>query len=75
MISLIALTAFPIAFPQMIFLMTGLMPTDPEFIRKRLDFLRWFGDELRKSLKRPDSEARQRPATARRRPPAPRKLR
>jgi TetR/AcrR family transcriptional regulator len=45
-ISIIALTAFPLAFPQMTRLASGLAPTDPRFRRKRLQFLRWLGDRL-----------------------------
>jgi TetR/AcrR family transcriptional regulator len=45
-ISIIALTAFPLAFPQMTRLASGLAPTDPRFRRKRLQFLRWLGERL-----------------------------
>jgi TetR/AcrR family transcriptional regulator len=45
-ISLIALTVFPLAFPQMTRLATGLEPTDPRFRRKRREFLRWVGARL-----------------------------
>jgi AcrR family transcriptional regulator len=45
-ISIIALTAFPLAFPQMTRLASGLAPTDPRFRRKRLQFLRWLGAHL-----------------------------
>jgi AcrR family transcriptional regulator len=45
-ISIIALTAFPLAFPQMTRLAGGLAPTDPRFRRKRLQFLRWLGERL-----------------------------
>jgi TetR/AcrR family transcriptional regulator len=45
-ISIIALTAFPLAFPQMTRLASGLAPTDPRFRRKRLQFLRWLGHRL-----------------------------
>jgi TetR/AcrR family transcriptional regulator len=45
-ISIIALTAFPLAFPQMTRLATGLAPTDPRFRRKRLQFLHWLGERL-----------------------------
>jgi TetR/AcrR family transcriptional regulator len=40
-ISIIALAAFPVAFPQMTQLCTGRMPTDPRFQRERRRFLRW----------------------------------
>lgn len=45
-ISIIALTAFPLAFPQMTQLVSGLSPTDRRFQRKRLEFLRWLGERL-----------------------------
>jgi TetR/AcrR family transcriptional regulator len=45
-ISIIALTAFPLAFPQMTRLATGLTPTDPRFVRRRIRFLRWLGERL-----------------------------
>ncbi len=51
-ISIIALTAFPLAFPQMSRLASGLAPTDPRFRRKRLQFLRWLGDRLSSDLRR-----------------------
>jgi AcrR family transcriptional regulator len=45
-ISIIALTAFPLAFPQMTQLVSGLAPTDRRFQRKRLQFLGWLGERL-----------------------------
>jgi TetR/AcrR family transcriptional regulator len=45
-LSMIALTVFPLAFPQMTRLATGFAPTDPRFRRKRLQFLRWLGGRL-----------------------------
>jgi TetR/AcrR family transcriptional regulator len=45
-ISIIALTAFPLAFPQMTRLASGLLPTDPRFRRKRMRFLRYLGERL-----------------------------
>jgi TetR/AcrR family transcriptional regulator len=45
-ISIIALTAFPLAFPQMTRLVSGLAPTDRRFRRKRLQFLGWLGQRL-----------------------------
>ncbi|MGH7837718.1 MAG: TetR/AcrR family transcriptional regulator, partial [Candidatus Binataceae bacterium] len=45
-ISIIALTLFPLAFPHMMRLATGLSPTDPRFRRKRIQFLRWLGARL-----------------------------
>ena len=55
-ISIIALTAFPLAFPQMTRLATGLAPTDPRFRRKRLRFLRWLGGRLSSAAKLPPSK-------------------
>jgi TetR/AcrR family transcriptional regulator len=55
-ISIIALTAFPLAFPQMTRLASGLAPTDPRFRRKRLQFLRWLGERLSsKTVTRPSA--------------------
>ncbi|MBV8772920.1 MAG: TetR/AcrR family transcriptional regulator [Deltaproteobacteria bacterium] len=45
-ISIIALTAFPLAFPQMTRLASGMAPTDSRFRRQRLEFLRWLGERL-----------------------------
>ena len=45
-ISVIALTAFPLAFPQMTKLASGLSPTDPRFRRKRMQFLRYLGERM-----------------------------
>lgn len=45
-ISMVALTVFPLAFPQMTKLASGLAPTDPRFRRKRAEFLRWLGERL-----------------------------
>jgi AcrR family transcriptional regulator len=45
-ISLVALTIFPLAFPQMTRLATGLEPTDPRFRRDRIRFLHWLGQRL-----------------------------
>jgi TetR/AcrR family transcriptional regulator len=45
-LSMIALTVFPLAFPQMTRLAFGLAPTDPRFRRRRLQFLRWLGARL-----------------------------
>lgn len=52
-ISMLALTTFPLAFPQMVRLITGLEPTDPRFRRKRIDFLRWLGERLRRARPEP----------------------
>jgi TetR/AcrR family transcriptional regulator len=45
-ISFIACAVFPLAFPQMMRLVTGLEPTDPRFRRSRREFLRWLGRKL-----------------------------
>jgi AcrR family transcriptional regulator len=45
-ISMVALTVFPLAFPQMTKLASGLAPTDPRFRRKRAKFLHWLGERL-----------------------------
>jgi TetR/AcrR family transcriptional regulator len=45
-ISFIACSVFPLAFPQMMRLVTGLEPTDPKFMRQRREFLRWLGRRL-----------------------------
>jgi TetR/AcrR family transcriptional regulator len=60
-ISIIALTAFPLAFPQMTRLASGLAPTDPRFRRKRLQFLRWLGERLSSggAAQRPTPAARE----------------
>ena len=46
-ISLLAVSFFPLAFPQMIRLVTGMAPTDPGFKAKHRAFLRWLGERLR----------------------------
>lgn len=48
-ISMIALTTFPLAFPQMVRLVTGQGPSDRRFRRERIEFLRWFADRLRQA--------------------------
>jgi TetR/AcrR family transcriptional regulator len=45
-ISLLAVSFFPLAFPQIIRLITGVAPTDPEFKVKHREFLRWLGERL-----------------------------
>lgn len=45
-ISFIACSVFPLAFPQMMRLVTGLEPTDPKFTRQRREFLGWLGRRL-----------------------------
>ncbi len=51
-ISFIACAVFPLAFPQMTRLMTGLEPTDPRFRRSRREFLGWLGRTLGNSPRR-----------------------
>ena len=68
-LSIIALTAFPLAFPQMTRLASGLAPTDPRFRRKRLQFLRWLGERLSGGLAAPHAQPRhltRKPAPVRR---------
>lgn len=45
-LSVIALTAFPAAFPQMTRLVTGMSPDDPRFRRARTKFLGWLGARM-----------------------------
>ncbi len=45
-ISLVAVTVFPYAFPQLARLITGMAPTDENFLAERTEFLRWLGDRL-----------------------------
>ena len=45
-ISILGLTMFPLAFPQMARMASGLAPTDPAFRKKRIAFLRWFASRL-----------------------------
>jgi hypothetical protein len=45
-LSVIALTAFPAAFPQMTRLVTGMSPDDPRFRRARTKFLGWLGAQM-----------------------------
>ena len=47
LLSMVALTTFPVAFPQITRLLTGLDATDPEFRKQRSDFLRRFARTLR----------------------------
>ena len=47
LLSMVALTTFPVAFPQITRLLTGLDATDPEFRKQRSDFLRRFAQTLR----------------------------
>ncbi len=46
LLSLLALTTFPLAFPQVARLITGRTPTDPVFRRARVRFLRRFARHL-----------------------------
>lgn len=45
-ISFIACAVFPLAFPQMIEMVTGLDPASARFVRGRREFLRWLGRRL-----------------------------
>jgi len=47
LLSMMALTTFPLAFPQLTRLVTGAAPTSPSFRQKRLAFLRGFAARLR----------------------------
>ena len=47
LLSFIALTSYPLAFPQHARLVTGLSPTDPEFQKKRSEFLHALAEHLR----------------------------
>jgi AcrR family transcriptional regulator len=47
LLSMMGLTAFPLAFPQITRLVTGMAPTSSGFRRKRLTFLRAFAERLR----------------------------
>jgi TetR/AcrR family transcriptional regulator len=46
LLSLVALTTYPLAFPQIAKLITGYSVTDPEFKNQRLRFLRRFAESL-----------------------------
>jgi TetR/AcrR family transcriptional regulator len=56
-ISLLAVSVFPLAFPQIIRLVTGTMPTDPDFKLKHREFLRWLGERLKGTPAPSDSRA------------------
>jgi TetR/AcrR family transcriptional regulator len=45
-ISLLALAIFPLAFPQLVRLATGLYPTDARFQARRVAFLTWLAERL-----------------------------
>jgi len=47
LLSMVALTMFPVAFPQFTRLLTELGPTDPDFRAQRTEFLRRFADGFR----------------------------
>jgi AcrR family transcriptional regulator len=47
LLSMLALTTFPVAFPQIARLLTGLDPTDPRFLAQRTEALRAFARSLR----------------------------
>lgn len=47
LLSMMALTAFPLAFPQITRLVTGLEANSPEFRRRRVAFLRLFARAFR----------------------------
>ena len=47
LLSMMALTAFPLAFPQLARLATGLSVSDRRFQRQRAEFLRQFGGALK----------------------------
>jgi TetR/AcrR family transcriptional regulator len=48
LLSLVALTAYPMAFPQVTRLVTGRSATDPVFQRERRDFLKHFAAMLQR---------------------------
>jgi AcrR family transcriptional regulator len=47
LLSMIAVTVYPLAFPQMTRLVTGMTVTDPRFQRSRMEFLRQFARAFR----------------------------
>jgi len=59
LLSMLGLTTFPLAFPQITRLVTGLSPRDPTFRRGRIDFLRCLAAWLR-----PAPEAHRSPGRA-----------
>ena len=50
-LSMMALTTFPLAFPQMTRIATGMLPTDPRFQRERVKFLSQFAAAIRAQAK------------------------
>jgi TetR/AcrR family transcriptional regulator len=59
--SVIALTTFPLAFPQMTRLVTGAAPTNAAFKRRRIEFLRWLGRRISTSTVERRAGASRRP--------------
>lgn len=45
-LAIFAVVIFPLAFPQMCRMATGLQPTDPKFRVAEANFLRWLGERL-----------------------------
>ncbi len=60
LLSMMALTTFPVAFPQFTRLTTGLSPRDPAFQKRRMEFLRRFAAHLRPELEESPIAARAR---------------
>jgi TetR/AcrR family transcriptional regulator len=52
LLSFMALTSYPLAFPQHARLVTGLSPSDPEFRKKRSEFLHSLAEHLRPRSRR-----------------------
>jgi TetR/AcrR family transcriptional regulator len=46
LIASIAMRVFPLALPQLTWLISGLESTDPRFMRKWCKFLRWLGERI-----------------------------
>jgi hypothetical protein len=56
MLSVTALTIFPIAFPQVTYLITGLWPEDKGFRQARQKFLDWLAERVQeRGLPRPEA--------------------
>lgn len=55
LLSMMALTAYPLAFPQMTRLCTGMEVSDPEFQKQRSQFLRQFAAALKGRIENPPS--------------------
>lgn len=47
LLTVASLNIFPLAFPQITRLITGLAPTDPEFVKVRKEFLRRFAEAFK----------------------------